>query len=83
MKISQDDRIKRLFLTKNNRKQTMIVRQIMICWRAYYDEVDSKKLLVVKNSWQFEKRFREEKLIKEVTNKDIQNIARYYHHKTV
>lgn len=76
-------RIERLFLTKNNRKQAMIVRWVTICWRAYYDEVNLKKLLVIKNSWQFEKRFREEKLIKEVMNKDIRNIAQYYYHKTI
>lgn len=50
MKISRDDRIERLFLTKNNRKQAVVARRATTCWRAYYDGVDSKKLLVVKDS---------------------------------
>ncbi|KAI1466569.1 uncharacterized protein F4812DRAFT_460838 [Daldinia caldariorum] len=39
--------------------------------------------LVIKDSWQYTERGEEGELLREATNKEVINIARYYHHYTV
>ncbi len=83
IEITRDDQIERLFLIEEIRKQAAVAGRATTCWRAYCNGVDSKERLVVKDSWQYEERPEEGELIKEATNKGVQNIARYYHHETV
>ena len=83
LEITRSHQIERLFLTEEIKKQAMIVGRATTCWRAYCDGVDSKEVLVVKDSWQYKERPEEGELIKEATNKGVRNIARYYHHETV
>ena len=82
-KISRDDRVERLSLSKEIRKQAAVVGRATTCWRAYCDDNESTEPLVVKDSWQYKERPEGEKLIKEATDKGVRNIARYYHHETV
>jgi len=39
--------------------------------------------LVVKDSWQYPEREEEGELLREATEKDVVNVARYFHHETV
>lgn len=55
----------------------------MTCWRAYCDKDQSKEPLVVKDLWQYEERPEKGKLIKEATDKGVENVAQYYYYETV
>ena len=83
MKITRNDEIERLILTQLIKKQAVIADRATTCWKAYRDGDESEESLNVKDSWQYEKRSEEGGLIKEATDKDVRNIARYYHHETV
>lgn len=83
VEITRDDKIERLILTEEIRKHAVVVGRATACWRAHCDKDQSKRPLIVKKSWQYEGRLEEGELIKEATNKGVNNIARYYHHETV
>ena len=83
VEITRDGQVERLILTANIRKQRAIVSRATTCWRAYRDTDETKKPLIVKDSWQYEERPEEGLLIQEATNEGVENIARYYHHETV
>ncbi|KAJ3453073.1 hypothetical protein MRS44_018728 [Fusarium solani] len=46
-------------------------------------EGQPEMLLVIKDSWQYPERDEEGELLREVTDKGVVNVARYYHHETV
>ncbi|OAV91267.1 hypothetical protein PTTG_04856 [Puccinia triticina 1-1 BBBD Race 1] len=52
------------------------------CWKAYLsgDESDS---FIIKDSWQVENRRNEGEMLREVTEKDVHYVARYYAHEDV
>ncbi|KAI1471016.1 serine/threonine-protein kinase Sgk2 [Daldinia caldariorum] len=52
------------------------------CWKAHRKE-DPRTPLVIKDSWQYVERDEEGELLQDVTNKQVVNVARYYHHETV
>ena len=83
VEITRDDQIERLILTGEIKRQAAVAGRATTCWRAYSDRDESKKPLVVKDSWQYEERPEEGELIKEATDEGVRNIARYYHHETV
>lgn len=83
VEITRDNQIERLILTKEIKKQAVIVGRATTCWRAYCDKDQSKEPLLVKDSWQYVERPEEGELIKEATDKGVRNVARYYHHETV
>ncbi|KAF2007867.1 hypothetical protein P154DRAFT_550100 [Amniculicola lignicola CBS 123094] len=51
--------------------------------RVPYVADNSRISLVIKDSWQFPERKEEGELLREATEKDVVNVARYYHHETV
>ncbi|KID78700.1 uncharacterized protein G6M90_00g027500 [Metarhizium brunneum] len=52
------------------------------CWKAHRNN-DPHNPLVIKDSWQYVDRDEEGELLQEATEKDVTNVARYYHHETV
>ncbi|KAI8963086.1 hypothetical protein F5Y11DRAFT_320816 [Daldinia sp. FL1419] len=52
------------------------------CWKAH-PEGDPSTTLVIKDSWQYPERDVEGELLRDVTEKGVCNVARYYHHETV
>ncbi|KAF1965563.1 hypothetical protein BU23DRAFT_593649 [Bimuria novae-zelandiae CBS 107.79] len=81
-------------IERNNQKERLIIDEVMMrapciagrattCWRAHRDRDDSRTPLVIKDSWQFPEREEEGELLREATDKDVINVARYYHHETV
>ncbi|TIC97167.1 hypothetical protein CH35J_006569 [Colletotrichum higginsianum] len=52
------------------------------CWKAH-PEGHPETLLIVKDSWQYPERNEEGDLLREVADKGVINVARYYHHETV
>ncbi|KAF1980438.1 hypothetical protein BU23DRAFT_444835 [Bimuria novae-zelandiae CBS 107.79] len=81
-------------IERNNRKERLIIDEVMkrapcvagratTCWKAHREGDDSRIPLVIKDSWQFPEREEEGELLREATEKDVVNVARYYHHETV
>ncbi|KAK0369743.1 serine threonine-protein kinase sgk2 [Colletotrichum limetticola] len=52
------------------------------CWKAHPEEHPDTPL-VIKDSWQYPERDEEGGLLREVTDKHVVNVARYYYHETV
>jgi hypothetical protein len=53
------------------------------CWEAHREGDESRLHLAMKDSWQFPERGEEGKLLREATDKEVVNVARYYRHETV
>ncbi|KAF2844181.1 hypothetical protein T440DRAFT_523703 [Plenodomus tracheiphilus IPT5] len=72
----------RLVIDRLIKRVPCIAGRATTCWKAYKEE-DPDTPLVVKDSWQYPERDEEGKLLREATEKDVINVARYYHHETV
>lgn len=83
LEITRYDKVERLVLTKDIKKQAVIAGRATTCWRAYLDGDESREPLIVKDLWQYKERPEEGELIKEAMDKGVRNVARYYHHETV
>ena len=84
VKINRDGKEERLIITKTLRDHAAcIAGRATTCWKAYRQGDDSKKPLVVKDSWQYVNRPEEGELICKATAAGVTNISQYYHHETV
>lgn len=83
MKITRDDQNERLVLDTLMRRGTSVVGRATTCWKAYREGDESKAPLVIKDSWQYPERDQEGELLREATEKEVENVARYYHYETV
>ncbi|ORY59944.1 uncharacterized protein BCR38DRAFT_350524 [Pseudomassariella vexata] len=52
------------------------------CWRAHPDGREDIPL-VIKDSWQYPERDEEGELLRDIVDKSVVNVARYYYHETV
>ncbi|KAK1657764.1 hypothetical protein BDP55DRAFT_698805 [Colletotrichum godetiae] len=59
-----------------------VAGRAVTCWKAH-PKGHPETPLVIKDSWQYPERDEEGDLLREVTDKGIVNVARYYHHETV
>ncbi|KAI1820730.1 hypothetical protein F4861DRAFT_542655 [Xylaria intraflava] len=80
-------------IEKNGNKERLIIERVLYrarcvagrattCWKVHHED-DPQTPLLVKDSWQYAERDEEGELLKEVTDKGVNHIARYYHHETV
>ncbi|OAP55710.1 hypothetical protein AYL99_09862 [Fonsecaea erecta] len=83
MKITRNGRDERLILDALMRRGSSVVGRATTCWRAYREGDKSRAPLVIKDSWQYPERDQEGELLREATEKGVENVARYYHHETV
>ncbi|KAF2843943.1 hypothetical protein T440DRAFT_523872 [Plenodomus tracheiphilus IPT5] len=72
----------RLVIDRLIKRVRCIAGRATTCWKAYKEE-DPNTPLVVKDSWQYPEREEEGELLREATEKDVVNVARYYYHETV
>jgi hypothetical protein len=72
----------KLIIDEVMRRAPCIAGRATTCWRAHR-EGDGQTPLVIKDSWQYTERDEEGELLREATNEDVINVARYYHHETV
>ena len=63
----------RFILEKLTKQTTWVARQVMTYWKPYHEGDKSKKLLIVKDC----------KMLREVIEKGMIKMERYYFHKTV
>ncbi|KAG6064396.1 hypothetical protein E4U32_000275 [Claviceps aff. humidiphila group G2b] len=63
-------------------RQCCMVGRATTCWKAHVKD-HPETPLVIKDSWQLPERDEEGELLKQATNRNVVNVARYYHHETV
>ena len=84
VKVNKDGKEDRLIITGTLRIHSSYVAcGAATCWKAYRYGDDSKKPLVIKDSWQDVTRPEEGELIRKATVAGAVNISQYYHHETV
>ncbi|KAF1924748.1 uncharacterized protein M421DRAFT_424639 [Didymella exigua CBS 183.55] len=83
IEIERHDRPERLILDKVIKRVPCVAGRATTCWKAYREGDESRAPLVIKDSWQYPEREEEGELLREATEKDVVNVARYYHHGTV
>ncbi|KAF6796951.1 hypothetical protein CSOJ01_13092 [Colletotrichum sojae] len=91
IKVSDGDRF--INIKRNGSTERIVIDGVILrarcvagraatCWKAH-PEGHPETPLVIKDSWQYPERDEEGDLLREVTDKDVVNVARYYHHETV
>ncbi|KAL2158244.1 hypothetical protein VTH06DRAFT_4564 [Thermothelomyces fergusii] len=80
--IRRNGQSERLVIDGVMRRAACIAGRATTCWKVHLED-DPRAVFVVKDSWQFTEREEEGDLLKEVTDKGVVNVARYYHHETV
>ncbi|KAI9772444.1 MAG: hypothetical protein M1840_000647 [Geoglossum simile] len=83
IEITRNDKTERLVISELIKRQPSVAGRATTCWKAYRDGDELKKVLVIKDSWQYPEREEEGELLREATEKRVINVARYYHHETV
>ncbi|GKZ54720.1 hypothetical protein AnigIFM49718_010539 [Aspergillus niger] len=83
IEIVRDGKLERLVLEKIIRHSACIVGRATTCWKARREGAESETPLVIKDSWQYPERKDEGVLLREATDKQVVNVARYYYHGTV
>ncbi|KAI1524021.1 hypothetical protein PtrEW4_009834 [Pyrenophora tritici-repentis] len=82
IEIEREKGKERLVIDSLIKRVPCVAGRATTCWKAYKEE-DPNKPLVIKDSWQYPEREEEGDLLREATEKDVVNVARYYYHETV
>ncbi|KAF9870758.1 hypothetical protein CkaCkLH20_11860 [Colletotrichum karsti] len=80
--IMRDGSTERIVIDELLGRARCVAGRAATCWKAH-PEGHPETPLVIKDSWQYPERDEEGDLLREVTDKDVVNVARYYHHETV
>ena len=92
--ITSDDVNHYITITKESKKERLVIDDVIThhhfiagrgtrCWKNHREVDELKRLLVVKDSWQYPERDEEGGYLREATNSGVVNVTRYYHHETV
>ncbi|EDN03934.1 predicted protein [Histoplasma mississippiense (nom. inval.)] len=92
--ITGDDGLRYIKINRNGEEERLVIDEVITrracvagrattCWKAHRDGDESKTPVVIKDSWQYPERGEEGELLREALEKDVVNVARYYHHETV
>jgi hypothetical protein len=82
IEIERENGKERLVVDKMIKRVPCVAGRATTCWKVYQEE-DPGTPLVVKDSWQYPEREEEGELLREATEKEVKNVARYFHHETV
>ncbi|KAF4993142.1 hypothetical protein FDECE_13498 [Fusarium decemcellulare] len=82
IEVDRNGSTERIMIDKKMKRAPCIAGRATTCWKAH-PEGQPEMLLVIKDSWQYPERDEEGELLREVTNKGVVNVARYYHQETV
>ncbi|RMJ01691.1 hypothetical protein CDV36_015615 [Fusarium kuroshium] len=82
IEIHRNGSTERIIIDKVMQRACCIAGRATTCWKAHL-EGQPEMPLVIKDSWQYPERDEEGELLREVTDKGVVNVARYYHHETV
>ncbi|PZD30685.1 hypothetical protein A1F97_10045 [Pyrenophora tritici-repentis] len=82
IEIERENGKERLVIDSLIKRVPCVAGRATTCWKAYKEE-NPDTPLVIKDSWQYPEREEEGELLREATEKDVVNVARYYYHETV
>ncbi|KAJ2977033.1 hypothetical protein NQ176_g4600 [Zarea fungicola] len=82
IEIERNGKKERIFIQNVMRRARCVAGRATTCWQAH-SEIDPTIPLVVKDAWQYTERADEGEMLREVTEKGVVNVARYYYHTTV
>ncbi|PZC89281.1 hypothetical protein A1F95_10409 [Pyrenophora tritici-repentis] len=82
IEIKRENRKERLVIDSLIKRVPCVAGRATTCWKAYKEE-NPDTPLVIKDSWQYPEREEEGELLREATEKQVRNVARYFHHETV
>ncbi|KAJ6200008.1 hypothetical protein J3E72DRAFT_414557, partial [Bipolaris maydis] len=82
IEIERENGKERLVIDKVIKRMPCVAGRATTCWKVHREEEPSMPL-VVKDSWQYPEREEEGELLREATEKEVRNVARYFHHETV
>jgi hypothetical protein len=82
IEVERENGKERLVIDRLIKRVRCVAGRATTCWRVHR-EGDPDTPLVVKDSWQYPEREEEGELLREATEKDVVNVARYFHHETV
>ncbi|KAL1593051.1 hypothetical protein SLS59_009376 [Nothophoma quercina] len=82
IEIERDNGKERLIIDRVIKRVPCVTGRATTCWKVYQEE-DPGTPLVVKDSWQYPEREEEGELLREATEKQVKNVATYFHHETV
>ncbi|KAJ6279021.1 hypothetical protein J3E71DRAFT_368428 [Bipolaris maydis] len=82
IEIERDNGKERLVIDRVIKRVPCVAGRATTCWKAHQEE-DPSMPLVVKDSWQYPEREEEGELLRAATEKEVVNVARYFHHETV
>jgi hypothetical protein len=82
IEIERDDGKERLVIEKVIKRVACVAGRATTCWRVHREDAPNTRL-VVEDSWQYPEREEEGELLCEAAEKDVVNVARYFHHETV
>ncbi|RSL46521.1 hypothetical protein CEP51_015915, partial [Fusarium floridanum] len=80
--VNRNGSTERIIIDKVMQRAPCIAGRATTCWKAH-PEGQPETPLVIKDSWQYPERDEEGELLREVADKGVVNVARYYHHETV
>ncbi|TWU78629.1 hypothetical protein ED733_005229 [Metarhizium rileyi] len=80
--INRKNSTERLIIDEVMQRARCIAGRATTCWKVHREGCPEEPL-VVKDSWQYPERDEEGQLLLEATEKNVVNVAQYYHHETV
>lgn len=81
--IVRNGQSERLILDGLMKRALCVAGRATTCRKAHCEGDKMNTPLVIKDSWQYPEREEEGKLLAEVTERGVVNVARYYYHETV
>ncbi|KAJ4333150.1 hypothetical protein N0V95_009496 [Ascochyta clinopodiicola] len=81
IEIERDGSKERLVIDRVIKRVACVAGRATTCWRVHREDKPNTPL-VVKDSWQYPEREEEGELLREATERDVVNVARYFHHET-
>ncbi|KAM5350178.1 hypothetical protein ACJ41O_006683 [Fusarium nematophilum] len=82
IEINRNGSTERIVIDEVMQRARCIAGRATTAWKAHLEGCPEVPL-VIKDSWQYPERDEEGDLLREVTARDVVNVARYYHHETV
>ncbi len=80
--IERNGLTERLIIDKVMMRAPCVAGRATTCWKVHRDK-DPQTPLVIKDSWQYLERDEEGKMVRDMTDSGVVNVARYYYHETV
>ncbi|KAF1363108.1 hypothetical protein EJ07DRAFT_163021 [Lizonia empirigonia] len=82
IEIERNNRTERLVIDNLLKRVACVAGRATTCWRVHLED-ECNTQLVVKGSWQYPEREEEGEMLRWATEKNVVNVAKYFHHETV